>query len=109
MWATRPMIAIFQIMDHNAIIEKCISFYLDSGDFNGYPISRLIREFGLDETRATALLAELIESDRVTVEFGEYHPNPHIKAFEALESTKQLELLRSLPFSGHFCIYPSPI
>jgi hypothetical protein len=89
------------------IVEKCRNFYLSSKSFNGYPIGRLKRELGVSDGEAKKLLEELIRTDQVTVEFGNYHPNPHIKAFESLSSQAQLKLLSELEFGGHFCLYPS--
>jgi hypothetical protein len=95
-------------MDIDKILEASRAFYFESGDFNGYPVYRLKKEFALTESsEVKQTLVALIESERATVEFGNYHPNPHIKAFPSLQKEKQLELLGSIELSDHFCIYPS--
>jgi hypothetical protein len=95
-------------VDLDRIANRCRLFYLSSRDFNGYPVFLLKREFeiGADDS-VKALLADLIRNGQVTVEFGNYHPNPHIKAFPSLESAAQLGFLEELGPSDHFCLYPS--
>ncbi|NTU50247.1 MAG: AAA family ATPase [Desulfobulbaceae bacterium] len=93
---------------HDAVTEAVISFYFESGDFNGYPVYRLKNDFDLSEDEAKKLLHELIDAERVDVVFGNIHPNPHIKAFSNTSKAEQLDFLEALDFSEHFCLFPTP-
>ncbi len=96
-------------MNIESVSASARKFYFDSGDFNGYPIYQLRKDFdGPSVDTIKNLLSALIECGTVSVEFGNYHPNPHIKAFASLPQDKQTELLRTLEFSEHFCLYPTP-
>jgi len=41
--------------------------------------------------KATAAIKTLIESDELSINFGEVHRNPHIKALKTNENQKQIE------------------
>lgn len=88
------------------IIAKVTESYLNSKDFNGYPVYQLKQDFNFDNATAKQVLADLISSQLADVVFGNHHPNPHIKAFPAAPTAEQLDLLESLDFSEHFCLYP---
>lgn len=88
------------------ITEKVTSFYLESKDFNGYPVYALKEDFELDNDQAKQALFDLISSERIEVVFGNIHPNAHIKAFSGTPAAQQLEYLDQLAFSEHFCLYP---
>lgn len=89
------------------ITEKTTSFYLASGDFNGYPVHALKKDFKLNNNKAKQALFDLISNNSVEVVFGNTHPNPHIKAFSGSTVAQQLEFLEKLEFSEHFCLYPT--
>ena len=95
-------------MRKEEIIESIVQFYLESGDFNGFPVYRLKQEFGLSAIEAKNMIQDLIRSHRIDVVFGNIHPNPHIKAFSNITGEDQLRFLEELEFSEHFCLYPSP-
>jgi hypothetical protein len=91
----------------DAIVKSITKFYLESGDFNGYPVYRLKEEFGLSDTEAKGVIRDLIKSRKIDGVFGNIHPNPHIKAFSNIASEDQLRFLDELEFSDHFCLYPN--
>lgn len=94
-------------MNEEAIAESIAKFYLESGDFNGFPVYLLKQEFGLSDAEAKNVIRDLIKSRRIDAVFGNIHPNPHIKAFSNIPSEDQLKFLDELEFGEHFCLYPS--
>jgi hypothetical protein len=92
---------------NQAIIDEVTKHYWESGDFNGYPVSALKKQFGLNDETARAIILDLIQARQIDVVFGNNHPNPHIKAFSYDTAEKQIEFLEELEFSEHFCLYPS--
>lgn len=83
------------------IVQTVTEFYLDSGDFNGFPI----REFGTSQ-RLIQAIGKLVQGDKITVTFGDIHPNPHVGAFDPEPVDQQLEKLERLDLQ-HACLYPS--
>lgn len=90
-----------------AVIEEITKHYLESGDFNGYPVSALKRKYEINDEAAKKFIRELILSGKVDVIFGNIHPNSHIKAFSDTSTKQQIEFLEQLEFGDHFCLYPS--
>jgi hypothetical protein len=88
------------------ITEHVVKFYLNSSDFNGLPYSslkkRVITKGDLD-----TVLAELIAEDKIEIMYGDYHPNPHIKAFSGLDKKEQIEKLKNAELLKNSCIYPT--
>src|SRR5699024_508726 len=92
---------------NQAIIDEVTKHYWESGDFNGYPVSALKKQFSLNDETARAIILDLIQARHIDVVFGNNHPNPHIKAFSDDTAEKQIEFLEELEFSEYFCLYPS--
>lgn len=90
-----------------AVIDEVTKHYLESGDFNGYPVYALKKSFDIGDEAAKDLLRELITARKIDVLFGNIHPNPHIKAFSDTTAEQQIEFLETLEFSEHFCLYPA--
>jgi hypothetical protein len=90
-----------------AVIEEVTKQYLESGDFNGYPVYALKQSFNISDEAAKVLLRELISDREIDVVFGNIHPNQHIKAFSDTTAEQQIEFLDTLEFSEHFCLYPT--
>ncbi|MCH8493676.1 MAG: AAA family ATPase [Idiomarina sp.] len=90
-----------------AVIKAVTKQYLESGDFNGYPVYALKEAFNIDNDVAKELIRELISDREIDVVFGNIHPNPHIKAFSETTAEQQIEFLGTLGFSEHFCLYPT--
>jgi hypothetical protein len=88
------------------ITEHVIQFYLKSGDFNGIPYSSL-KERIIAEGGINVPLAELIDENQIEIVCGDYHPNPHIKAFSGLDKKEQIDKLKNTELLKHACIYPA--
>ncbi len=84
------------------LLASVVGFYIKSSDFNGLPIYRLQgdRDDILDS------IASLVRSEKVSVNFGDIHGNPHILAFEPHDVETQLSMLRKRNLS-HACLYPT--
>lgn len=89
------------------VIDEITKHYLESGDFNGYPVYALKKKYEINDKSAKELLRGLILSRKIDVVFGNIHPNPHIKAFSDSSAEQQVEFLKQLEFGDHFCLYPS--
>jgi hypothetical protein len=92
---------------NQSVIDEVTKQYLESGDFNGYPVYALKKAFNAEDKEAKDLLRDLIRTRCIDVVFGNIHPNPHIKAFSDTTAEQQIEFLENLEFSDHFCLYPS--
>ena len=90
-------------MTEKDLLAEATQFYLGSRDFNGLPL-RLV---SVAEGELRGLLAGLISSGLVSVNFGDRHPNPHILAFAPESSSEQLDKLSRLRLVDA-CVYPSP-
>ncbi len=91
------------------ILKAVTAFYLNSSDFNGLPTRILIAQLGLTTSLLKKNLILLIQQDRVSVEFGDVHPNPHIKAFKELPAEEQIAKLQKVDLLvDNPCVYPSP-
>jgi hypothetical protein len=77
--------------------------YLSSHDFNGLPGAALLAVVGEDECRP--IVEELIGEELLSLNFGNYHPNPHIKAFPARPADEQVAMLRDRGLEAA-CLYP---
>lgn len=94
------------------LLEIITKHYLSSRDFNGYCPDD--RELSLYRKS----IRELVEKDLISINWGDPHPNPFIKAFKPLPKQKQLEWLESLKIKegdeddsvyriAKCCLYPS--
>lgn len=90
------------------IVEHIIQHYLESGDFNGIPFSGLCNKIGAEEGQVVDALSELIEAEQVEIMYGDFHPNPHIKAFSGLDKEDQITKLTNGELLKYACIYPAP-
>lgn len=88
------------------ILKKITEFYLNSGDFNGFPVRDIIQYFNVGENELKDILIFLIRERKVSLTFGDVHPNPHIKAFWEEPEEKQIEKLQKSKFEN-ICVYPS--
>lgn len=91
-------------MDRDKMLDELTSFYLSSHDYNGMPVSALVRTYG--EAEARERLSSLVNNALVSVVFSDYHPNPHIKALPSEPKKEQREKLTTSKFL-HACVYPS--
>jgi len=73
------------------ILRKITEFYLDPRDFNGLPVRNIVQDFKVEETELKNILASLIREKEISLNFGDTHPNPHIKAFWEEKEEIQIE------------------
>ncbi len=71
------------------------------------PVQAICETCGVSENEAREVINKLIRNDKVSIVFGDIHPNPHIKAFKEEAQEKQIEKLERNEL-GHACIYPTP-
>jgi hypothetical protein len=89
--------------EYEALVEAVTKHYLTSGDFNGTSVSAI----QASEQERRALLVELVQAGKVTVEFGDDHPNAFIKAFPSAPVDVYVKKLASASLE-YACVYPSP-
>jgi len=80
-----------------ALLVRVVDHYLSSRDFNGLPV---------DEDMDVDVVAALIASGHLSLNRGDRHPNPHIRAFASEPIKKQLAKLKKDGLAG--CLYPEP-
>lgn len=85
------------------LVRKVVRFYLESNDFNGLPV----REPLAKKPRVSAkILIDLVNARQLTVEIGDRHPNPHIRAFDEEAPEVVVGKIRSIGLDGA-CLYPT--
>lgn len=91
--------------NENQIEERVVTHYLDSGDYNGLPLSRLAEAEGVDPSRLLELITKLIKAGRLSIP-SPHQTNPFAKAFDVSVEEQLLDLENRDP---HFvCLYPTP-
>lgn len=93
-------------MKLDELLSLATDFYLNSGDFNGYPAHHIHTEHGLSFKEIREIFIEIVASGKGTIVFGDIHPNPHIRAFVDEPVEKQLKKLKTANIE-HSCLYPS--
>lgn len=87
------------------VLDFVTQFYLESRDFNGVSFEGVQKKFDLDPTELIPIIINLINTSKLSLNFGDIHPNPHIKAFEEEDSDIQVKKLKESNLK-HVCIYP---
>ena len=85
-------------MNKAEILKTVTEKYLSSEEFNGQPISLFQKD-----KRA---LISLIREGKIEINFGDNHPNPHIKALKLDSKNTQIEKLSTLGLEQG-CVYPT--
>jgi len=88
------------------IVREVTAFYLESHDYNGKPI-RAFFSSDRDKERVISIVKSLVEEGRISLTFGDRHPNPHIKAFREESIEIQISKLDKLNLD-FVCLYPTP-
>jgi hypothetical protein len=94
------------ILMREQIVKQVIEQYLNSSDFNGLPYKILRDRLSIEEDRLINLLIELLENDQIEIVYGDYHPNPHIKAFSGIDKCQQISKMGNHELLNNSCIYP---
>ncbi len=89
------------------LLQLVVEHYLNSRDFNGIPYSSLIEKLGIQETEIVPVLSELIAEDQIEIMYGDYQPNPHIKAWAGKDKEGQLDKLQNSQLLNQACVYPA--
>ena len=79
-----------------SLLDDVTSHYLDSSDFNGYPLRLAAR----DQSAVMDEAGELVSTGVVSLAWDELFPNPHIKAFPAPPVEAQLIALHERPLEA---------
>ncbi|MBE4417676.1 AAA family ATPase [Vibrio parahaemolyticus] len=91
------------------MLEKICSLveeqYFSSGDFNGYPVYKLISELDVNADDMKTIIRDGIVNEILTVEI---YANTHIKAFSNVPKEKMLECFDSEEFPANMCLYIHP-
>ena len=90
------------------LLECVIEHYLESRDFNGIPFGQIVKQLDATGDHVVPLLSELVSDNAVEIIYGDYHPNPHIKAFSGSAIDEQIKKLSDLQLLNQACIYPTP-
>jgi hypothetical protein len=92
--------------DGKEIVDRVTAGYLASHDFNGFPVRELLPDFNGDAEAVKKALGALIRRGKISLNFGDVHPNPHILAFPAESKDVQLKKLQKAELT-HICAYPT--
>lgn len=82
--------------------------YLRSEDFNGISLQVLNKKSKLKINELNDILKSLLLKNKISLNFGDFHPNPYIKALQQDSAEIQIEKLQRYN-SGSVCVYPSQI
>ena len=88
------------------ILKKVTEHYLNSLDFNGIPVNKLVVHFNISLTELNIILKELVNKDKIDLRFGDFHPNAHIQALFEYPKIVLLEIMTEQKIQ-HSCIYPT--
>ena len=86
--------------EEEKLLRIVTGYYLRSHDFNGTPV----RSIGL--ANKEKLIESLVKNGYLDINFGDIHPNPHIKALESDPIEIQLDKIEKLNLEDT-CLYPS--
>lgn len=94
-------------VDSEILLEEVAQHYLNSEQFNGITVGSLASKLGLQLSEITEALVPLINEGKLSVLFGDVHPNPYIRA---LPDESQENQIKKLITSGadYACVYPLP-
>jgi len=88
----------------DSLLDEVTNFYLKSEDYNGISVASLVARHG--EAKVRTCLSRLIDEGLVSVVFGDYHPNPHIRALPSEPTIEQRQKLDTQLFQ-QACVYPN--
>ena len=87
------------------ILQAITDYYLGSKDFNGISLIKLQAFIGISQKDLLTELIRLINEEKISVNFGDRHINPHIKAFDPEPKAEQIIKFDKCDFD-HACAYP---
>jgi len=87
------------------LLDKITAQYLESRDFNGYPIRSALKMGDINVDFLVQCLSNLISKGLISLVFGDRHPNPHIKALREESPEIQISKFETQNLE-HVCAYP---
>lgn len=90
------------------LLQEVTGFYLQSSRFNGLPIRALESRMQVDKQALIEVLKELIQEQLVAAVYGDYHPNPHIRALDDEPIEDQIQKLTTENMHQAVCIHYPP-
>jgi hypothetical protein len=91
-----------------SIITDVTNYYLESSDFNGYPMQKLIDSYDSTQKEIKEIIAELIKDGKIEIVCSNMSINPHIKHLPSPSIAKQIEAFTDSRGFPSGCLYPSP-
>jgi len=91
-------------MNRSQLIKSVFKFFLESQDFNGYPVYHLLDSENKLNQKPIQIISEVIKSGDCTLVTNQ--TNPHIKSLEDSPIEDQLQALKTRSINS-MCIYPS--
>ena len=88
------------------ILKEITDFYLNSHDFNGISVRSFLESSNNNLNELKKRITSLIQENKISLNFGDRHPNPHIKALWEETAEIQIRKLKSLNLH-HVCAYPT--
>ncbi len=85
-------------MKEEEILEAITEKYLSSEEFNGYSLYELKHE--------QKKIIALVQDEKIEINFGDKHPNIHIKTFELDNAPTQIKKIKDVGLKN-CCAYPS--
>jgi hypothetical protein len=85
------------------VLTRVTDHYLATEEFNGLPGRTLLAE--IEQAECLATVEELVREQLISLNFGNYHSNPHIKAFPARPVDEQIATLHERGVQNA-CLYP---
>src|SRR4051812_5067972 len=89
-------------MTGEELLAAITSHYLESGDFNGYPL----RDAAMKRSELAPTVKSLLERELISLSLGSAHPNPYIKAFPPPPVADQIGQLETTKDLAHVTAYP---
>jgi hypothetical protein len=92
----------------NDLLAEILTFYVESLDHNGIPLTELSHRCAVDNAVMMKALIELVNTNLATIAFYEHCGNPHIKRLPDLPVPTQIQKLESGDLEGKNA-YPSRV
>jgi hypothetical protein len=104
---TAALVKVIQVhyfMNCPDVLNKITDHYLSSRDYNGLSLRRL--QNSSDDKPLKECLSDLLLKESISLVYGDYHPNPHIKALPSESVEEQIKKMHS-PLFQNACAYPA--
>nr|WP_319537648.1 hypothetical protein [uncultured Methanospirillum sp.] len=89
------------------VLSTITDYYLSSKDFNGCPTKTILSNINLNMELFQLIIIDLLNEEKISLNYGDGHPNPFVKAFKPESIDIQLEKITKIGLDN-CCFYPSP-